>query len=112
MQNQTLAEQRQLRFSTIEKYLTSELTQKQFYQQEQLAYSTFQVWRKKYRQAHAEPRLEQHSDNSFVPLTFTPTTAKLDSAHYVIEYPNGVVLRLSGAIEPQTLLQLVRVQGR
>jgi hypothetical protein len=111
MQNQTFAEQRQLRLATIEKYLASDLTQKQFCQQEQLAYSTFQVWLKKYRQAQVEPGLKQNSDNSFVPLTFTSTTAKLDSAHYIIEYPNGVVLRVSGLIEPQTLLQLIQVTG-
>ena len=92
MQNQTLAEQRQLHLAAIEKYLASGLLQKRFCQQAQLAYSTFQVWLKKYRHAQAEPTLEQHSDNSFVPLTFTPIIAKVESALCNIEYCNGVVL--------------------
>jgi len=112
MPKQTLAERRQLRLATIEKYLASGLAQKQFCQQEQLAYSTFQVWLKKYRQEQVEPRGEPHSNNRFVPLTFTPMPAKPEPTHYVIEYPNGVVLRLSGAIEPQILLHLIWQQSR
>jgi hypothetical protein len=112
MQKQTLAEQRQMRLATIEKYLASGLPQKQFCQQEKLAYSTFQVWLKKYRQAQKAVAPQQHADNRFVPLTFTAESAKPVSAHYVIEYRNGVVLRIHGAIGPETLLQLVNQAER
>jgi len=110
MAPQTSAERRQLRFATIEKYLASGLTQKQFCQQEQLTYSTFQLWLKKYRQANADFAHEQRDQpgTSFVPLTFTPPTTKAD---YIIEYPNGVVLHISGATEPQTLVQLIQASG-
>jgi hypothetical protein len=109
MATQTLAERRQKRFATIEKYLASGLTQKQFCHQEQLTYSTFQLWLKKYRQAHADTT-QQHGQtgNHFVPLTFKPAAAKTD---YVIEYPNGVVLHVSRAIDPQTLIQLIQASG-
>jgi len=107
-----LAEQRQLRLATIEKYLASGLAQEKFCQQEKLAYSTFQVWLKKYRQAQKAMTPLQHSDNRFVPLTFTAESATPVSAHYVIEYPNGVVLRIHGAIEAETLLQLLNQAGR
>ena len=109
MATQTSAERRQLRFATIEKYLASGLTQKQFCQQEQLTYSTFQLWLKKYRQANADSTQERSQPgNNFVPLTFQPSPAKPD---YIIEYPNGVVLRVSRAIEPQTLIQLIQASG-
>ncbi len=111
MTTQTLAERRQNRFATIEKYLASGLTQKQFCLQEQLTYSTFQLWLKKYRQANTDSTHERERDqpgNNFVPLTFKPPTTKTD---YIIEYPNGVVLRVSRAIEPQTLIQLIQTSG-
>jgi hypothetical protein len=109
MATQTLAERRQIRFATIEKYLTSKLTQKQFCEHEQLTYSTFQLWLKKYRQENADPTHEHgRPGNNFVPLTFKPSAVKTD---YVIEYPNGVVLRVSEAIEPQMLIKLIRASG-
>ena len=112
MATQTSAERRQLRFATIEKYFASGLTQKQFCQQEQLAYATFQLWLKKYRQANADATHERpQPGNNFVPLTFTPLKPKSDFSHYIIEYPNGVVLRVSGEIEPQTLIHLVHASG-
>jgi hypothetical protein len=108
---QTSSERRQLRFATIEKYLTSGLTQKQFCQQERLAYATFQLWLKKYRQANTDAPQERKPGNNFVPLTFTPLKPKPDFSHYIIEYPNGVVLRVSRSIEPQTLIQLIQASG-
>ena len=109
MASLTSIERRQLRFATIEKYLASGLTQKQYCQQEQLTYSTFQLWLKKYRQANADATHERsQSGNNFVPITFQPRVAKGD---YIIEYPNGVVLRVSSSIEPQTLIQLIQSVG-
>jgi len=111
MQRQTLTRRRQLRDAIIEKYLASGLTQKQFCLQEQLAYSTFQLWLKKYRQANANILSEQKQNNRFVPLTFTPPATKPGSPHYIIEYPNGVVLRVNGSIELQTLIHLIQARG-
>lgn len=109
MAPQTLAERRQMRFATIEKYLTSGLTQKQFCLHEKLTYSTFQLWLKKYRQANADSINERKNPgNNFVPLTFQPLSANPD---YIIEYPNGVVLRVGRAIEPQMLIQLIQAGG-
>ena len=109
MAKQTLAERRQQRFATIEKYLASKLTQKKFCEQEKLTYSTFQLWLKKYRQANADSTYEHGQPGSnFVPLTFQVPAAKTD---YVIEYPNGVVLRVGRAVEPQTLIQLIQASG-
>ncbi|MEW5972102.1 MAG: hypothetical protein AB1706_19925 [Pseudomonadota bacterium] len=102
----TLTERRQMRFATIEKYLASKLTQKKFCEQEQLTYSTFQLWLKKYRQA--KPPAISELSNNFVPLTFQTPAA---TANYIIEYPNGVVLHINRAVEPQTLRQLIHASG-
>jgi len=111
MQSNKLAERRQMRFATIEKYLSSGLTQKQFCQQEHLTYSTFQLWLKKYRQENSDAALKQKRNKGFIPLTFTSSATKFDEPYYIIEYPNGVVLRVSRTIEPQTLIQLIRASG-
>ena len=108
---QNSAERRQWRFATVEKYLASGQTQKQFCQQEHLAYSTFQVWLKKYRQTKSVSSPEQQLGSNFIPLTLTPSTATVDSAHYIIEYPTGVILRISGSTTLATLMQLIQASG-
>ncbi len=108
---QNSAERRQWRFATVEKYLASGQTQKQFCQQEHLAYSTFQVWLKKYRQTKSASASERQRGSNFIPLTLPPSTGTVDSAHYLIEYPSGVVLHISGSIAPATLMQLIQASG-
>jgi hypothetical protein len=110
MSSQTQQERRLARFALIEKYLDSGLTQDKFCEQQQLAYSTFQFWLKKYRQVNSNRAKEQQSPaNTFLPLTFT--SPKNDPAPMVIEYPNGVILHINGAIEPQLLIQLIQSHG-
>ena len=110
MTSQTQQERRQARFALIEKYFESGLTQDKFCEQQQLAYSTFQFWLKKYRQENpGRPRKQQSPANTFVPLTFT--SPKTESALLVIEYPNGVILHVHGVLEPQLLLQLIQGHG-
>lgn len=111
MSRQTSVERRQSRFATIEKYLSSALTQKQFCHQQQLAYATFQFWLKKYRQTNGNARRRQPDSDNFVPLTFAAPLINSNLSHYVIEYPNGVVLRVNAAIEPATLIALIRASG-
>ena len=105
----TLSPRRQSRIAVIEKYLASGLTQKQFCQQEQLAYATFHFWLKKYRQADAAA--SQAVSNSFVPLTFSSSIPNPGATDFIIEYPNGVTLRVSGTIAPQTLVHLIHSGG-
>lgn len=110
MTSQTQQERRQARFALIEKYLASGLTQDKFCEQQRLAYSTFQFWLKKYRQEKTDrARKRQSSDNRFLPLTFT--SPKTEPAPMVIEYPNGVILHITGAVEPQLLIQLIQSHG-
>ena len=110
MASQTQQERRQTRFALIEKYVDSGLTQDKFCEQQQLAYSTFQFWLKKYRQENPDRTTKQQSPtNTFLPLTFT--SPRTESALLVIEYPNGVKLHVYGAMKPQLLLQLIHAYG-
>jgi hypothetical protein len=98
----TLEARRRSRFATIEEYLDSGLTQKQFCAQAQIAYSTFQFWLKKYRKLETGTR---QSNNNFVPLKFAPP--QIDSSYYTLQYPNGVVVHVHGTISVQTLVELI-----
>ncbi len=97
-------------YPLIERYLASELTQKQFCQQEGFSRSTFLCWLKKYRrhqQSNAHPSCEfiplHFAANKGLPIPAQPTCA--------VEYPNGVVIRLFGSINVQMISQLIRMQA-
>lgn len=55
MSSSALTERQHARLNPSTKYLNSSLTQRQFCQQEQLAYSTFQLWLKEYRRQNQPP---------------------------------------------------------
>ncbi len=106
--SKTLTPQAAAMFAYIEKYLDAKaqngLTQKSFCAQEGLALTTFQNWLQKYRR-------QQHADqtpapaNRFIPLNpLAPSTAPLLSC--VLEFPNGVQLRVTGNVDLEQLLHL------
>jgi hypothetical protein len=103
--SQTLGERRQSRIGTVMKYLDSGLTQRQFCQQEKVAYSTLQFWLKRYRESKLEAQ-EPNRDN-FVALQVRPPL-QTDPPHYTIQYPNGVVVHINGTISPESLLVLIQ----
>ena len=112
----------------IEKYLSrnGKITQKAFSQQEGIPLSTFQWWLKQYRESSATPSLavslaagpEQGvlPQQPFIPLP-CPTEGRRrvgdgdkraeSPTHYVIEYPNGVIIRISGSLEVEFLRRLI-----
>lgn len=103
-------------FDFVEQYLASSgLTQKAFCQENGLALSTFELWLSRYRQkqkALTQQPIREPKKNNFIPLTVKPPeTADVPPARYVIEYPNGVVVRLSGAVAPQMLVHLIQTAG-
>ncbi len=93
-------------FALIEKYLASGLSQKAFCAQEQLAFATFQCWLRKYRaQQQSAPR---EPGNGFIPLHLREAPRTMMSPlTYVVEFPNGVIVRLSGQVDLQLLSHLV-----
>lgn len=98
-------------YPVIERYLTSGLTQRAFCQQEGLSHSTLQWWLHKYRQDHGplpERGVSTPERRGFVSLK---VGSPASSGQCVIEYPNGVIVRLSGRLEGAFLRELIRASG-
>jgi hypothetical protein len=115
-------------YSLIESYLShkGKITQKAFSQQKGIPLSTFQWWLKHYRESSATlppassltagPEQGNLSPQPFIPFPcptegrwgFGSEEKRADSpSHYVIEYPNGVIIRISGSVEVEVLRQLI-----
>ncbi len=94
-------------FAVIEKYLASDVTQKEFCQQENLSYSTFQFWLHKYRKANNSCKNNESSQAPFVPINFCEPNARSSHQSCTIEFPNGVVVRFSETVDVRYLSQLV-----
>lgn len=109
MPNQSeLTPRAQRMYSIIKKYLASGLTQKVFCKQEGLALSTFQLWLSKYR-THSHANKNCSRTHNFIPVHLNPPHPAAEAGHCVIEYPNGVIVRLSGKTEVALVSQLVQV---
>ena len=94
-------------FALIEKYLSSGLKQKQFCQQESIAYSTFQWWLHEYRHRDDKYAPKKPSSKKFIKLP--PLSPNVLSHHsYSIEYPNGITVHLSGPVDVPLISQLVQ----
>lgn len=123
-------------YPIIKKYLSlnGKITQKAFSQQQGVPLSTFQWWLQQYRESSATPPPavspaagpEQGNPlpRPFIPLP-CPTCLQAvrqaegrrgvgsgekraeSSSHYVIEYPNGVIIRISGSLEVEFLRLLI-----
>lgn len=102
-------------FTMVEKFLASGQPRKAFCQQEGLVLTTFAWWFKQYRQAQnprpKAPLPAKTKTNSFIPLVVNPAAAADPPTRCVIEFPNGVVVRLTGAVSPQMLVHLIQTGG-
>ena len=99
-------------FTRIEKYLAAKrrargLTQKAFCEQEGLALSTFQNWLQKYRARQRQLENPPASHSGFIPLHVRQAPIAAPPLSCVIEFPNGVIIRLSGQVDMQVLSHLV-----
>jgi len=81
--------------SLIERWQESGKTQQAFCQEQDLTFSTFYYWLKRYRRGLDE--------NSFLPVEVSSGT------HIEIRYPDGVILLLPAAIKLSTLKQLLNM---
>lgn len=98
----TRKNRRQDSSAIIQEFLSRNTTQKAFCQEKGVALSTLQFWLRRNR-AQQLP----NSESAFIPLEISSDRVDTDSYGCVIEYPNGVTLRLTRQVDIALLLQLI-----
>lgn len=94
---------RQQMHTLISKYMASGLTQKQFYEQEGLARSTFLYWLNHYRK-HKRP-----DQPAFIPVSLnTPASAPAGCS---ITFPNNITVHFDSYPEAELLIKLIQSAG-
>ena len=94
MNKQEKSSREQEMFALVEEYKNSGQKQKEFCINKGIAFSTFQRWLYLYRAAKSGTESKvQHSKNDFIPIT--PHSQQAAESVCLIDYPNGVRVRLS-----------------
>lgn len=88
-------------FSVIKEWQTSKLAKKSFCNQKGIAISVFYYWHKRYK--------EDENTGGFVPINVNGAHQYSPSSSIEIEYPNGVIVRLSGQSSPSTVRQYLQL---
>ena len=97
-------------FSLIEQFQAGTYSQPAYCRLVDIKLSTFYYWLKKYRLAHSKVQeTEQKRSSAFLPLSivFPKRLSNPFTDSCSIRFPNGVLVRLTGSINPQMLLQLI-----
>lgn len=87
-------------FPLVEQWLETRENQKDFCSFHRLPQAVFSYWLKKYREQDAN--LASSEENKFAALSIRPDS----SIGLLVEFPNGVKIRLSGSIAPSYLREL------
>jgi hypothetical protein len=107
--NQRLITRQEEMYVKIQDFLSREITQKEYCQQENLSYSTFMYWLRKYRKEHALPSQRASLPSGFIPLKLTSDSAisqtPLDCE---VKLPNGILIRCQTASINSSLVTLIQ----
>jgi len=89
--SQMIEEKRARMFELVKLYHESGQTQHQFCHSNQLKYSTFHFWLKRYRGLKTStPEKQENNRQGFMPLKFSPPFLGNSSGSFTIEYPCGI----------------------
>ncbi|MEA3421072.1 MAG: helix-turn-helix domain-containing protein [Acidobacteriota bacterium] len=112
--NESRHQKRIRMFNLIESYHSSGKTQKEFCRENNINYSTFQSWLRKYRLRNQTVKTHEDSlaEKGFVPLKFSPSPDRplLPQNGFAIEYPNGVRLFLGTDPDVRFIKELLKLQ--
>ena len=88
----------------IEKWQTSDLTQKEFCGQQSIAYSGFHYWFKKFREEKSLP----NSDSGFIPVKVTSSVSKNNRRSSIeLVMPDGRRVNFHEGVEVEFLRALL-----
>ena len=108
--NQRLIIRQEEMYAKIQDFFSREITQKQYCQEENLSYSTFMYWLRKYRKDHALPSQRASLPSGFIPLKLTSDSAisqtPLDCE---VKLPNGVLIRCNSQSINSSLVNLIQL---
>jgi hypothetical protein len=95
-------------FGHIEAWKNSNLSQKVYCEQADLAYTTFQYWAKKYREESSETEITDIP--GFIPVEVRPDpepdqTRFTNQLHFL--FPNGIQVKCSERVHPEVLRTLL-----
>ena len=97
-------------FALIQSYQSSDLTQRDFCLENDINYSTFQFWLKRYRQDNnSQSRDERLASGGFVPITVSPSTVQHDFC-LQIEYPSGIRVSFGSVPEMGFIRELLALE--
>lgn len=102
------------RVELVEKFITSGLRQKEFCRQHNVGLSTLQLWLRNYRRGHgvgAGTHVKETARQPFTPVTFKQPKSAQAAAPISIEFPNHVIVHLTGPVDSGLLIQLIQSGG-
>lgn len=111
---------KEIAYPMIARFLKSGSLPSDFYKKEGLSESQFYTWRKRYLKDHPpasgrsvsgvkESQEAKELPASFRPLQVTHPTPSESSGRIELAYPNGVVLRVDGALSEARLAWLIKL---
>lgn len=108
----TRLEKRERMSSLIQSYQSSDQTQKDFCTQNDITYSTFQFWLKKYRENKdtSDKREKRLQSGGFIPVDITGSSEE-ETTGFQIEYPNGVRLSFRSIPDMGIIRELLAFQA-
>jgi len=108
-QKSTPHQKQQKMYALIQEYLASGMSQRKFCEDQSIPYSTFCWWLRKYRSHQSGTKPKEKAAQKFIPIHLSsPTDSLLGSqSSCVIEYPNGVTVRLAGRLDTGVLTGLI-----
>jgi hypothetical protein len=108
--NQRLIIRKEEMYGKVQDYLSREINQKEFCQQENLSYSTFMYWLRKYRKEHALPSKRTALPSGFIPLKLTTDSSVSQTPlDCEVKLPNGVLIRCHSASINSSLVNLIQL---
>lgn len=101
MEKQKQVDRQAAMYALIEQWKESEVSQKQFCEENKIPLSNFFYWNKKYRK-------QTGTFSGFMPIKVDNESKKHLEGIEII-YPNGVRLQLSAAAHPSVVGELIRI---